>query len=170
MNLQELSVRELLLLHSDLETELLDRGVAQQMGAVVGGYAEMLVSDRLRLDRMPHQTKGFRARDRANPENKYQIKGRRMRNRNVTLSDLQLGSIRRIEDREFDYFVGVIFRLDFTVFRAAKVPYEVLIGLNDLKSTSTGHQLVLSDSALEQLGVELITDILTDRPDVDDPN
>lgn len=160
MNLHELSVRELLLLHSNLETELFARDVARQMGAVVGGYAEMLVCERLGLERMNHQQKGFRARDPNNHDIRYQIKGRRTRNRNVTLSDLQLGSIRRINQREFEYFVGVIFRIDFTVFRAVKIPYGILTGLSELKHTSNGHQLVLSASVLEEPGVECITDAL----------
>ena len=151
MGLREMSLVDLLRLYGNVETKFLRRKIMRKQGGVVGGYTEELVRSGLGLVDEGHNTKDIDAKDPRNCE-KYQIKGRRGGN-------VMLGGISSLVPRKFDFLVGVIFNKDFTVRRAAKIPYSVVVETAKLNSRNE-YNVTLTNKLLSRDDVEDIKDKL----------
>lgn len=100
-------------------------GVVRTSNNPVADYAEYLVTRALHLDLAPPVATGFDARDPVTGAT-YQVKARRLTHTNRSR---QLGFLRKIDAATppFDHLVGVLFDHDFSVLRAAQVPFKTLI-------------------------------------------
>ena len=149
MDLSKLSIPELLSFYVDVENEFIRHKISRKRGEIVGGYTEMLVCQTLGLRPTEIEMSGYDATDPEDRNKRYQIKGRRFSKRNS-----QMGAIKRLDPPGFEFFVGVIYKPDFTVLRAAKIPYGVLMELSELRRTTNGHQLSLTNKVIQRDDVE----------------
>ncbi len=156
-HLEDLSVAELLSTHGAVLEELRKRGILRSTNNPTGDYAEWLVSERLGLTLENNSARGFDATD--SHGSRYQIKGRRVTPENPSA---QLGVIRSLERREFDFLVAVVFDADWHVIRAAKIPHDIVGQLAKFRSHTNGHVIHLRPTMLVEHGVEDITSILKD--------
>ena len=149
----EMPVLKLLRTHAKAMEELVRRDIAIAADNPVGGYAEVLVCQRLGLERMPRNHPGFDGLD-ANTQ-RYQIKGRRKSKGRV-----HSGPLRHLEERRFDYLVMVVFNADFTVHRADKIPHDVVLELANYQKGNRYHIFWMTDAVRADSRVENITDLL----------
>jgi len=88
---------------------------------------------------------------------RYQIKGRR----NTALNkSTQLGVIRNLSEKKFDFLIGVIFNSDYSVAYAALIPQNMIAELSHYSEHQNGNILHLRKKILEVDGVEDITERL----------
>src|SRR6266403_5187173 len=118
-DLEHLSVPGLLALYAAIVEELRKRGITRTSNNPVADYAEHPCERALGLTRVGSSTKGYDATDEDN--RRYQIKGRRLTTHNASR---QLGVMRELNDKPFEYLAGVLFREDFQVLKACLVPLE----------------------------------------------
>lgn len=108
-------------LYADVMQEIRHRGLSKGMNNPIADYAEKLVAKALHAEVMPQSNTGFDLRGPG--DIRYEVKARRM---NRDRSSRQLSALRNLKDRHFDFLVGVLFNEDFTVYRAAIIPWEVV--------------------------------------------
>lgn len=119
--LASLSDAALLKRYAEVMQEILRRGLSKGMNNPIGDYAERLVAQALKADTMTQSNTGFDLRGPG--DIRYEVKARRM---NAARSSRQLSALRNLKDRHFDFLVGVLFNEDFTVYRAAIIPWEIV--------------------------------------------
>ena len=153
--LPDLTIVELLGVHSAVLSELKRRGVVRSKYNPTGDYAEWLVSEKLGLVLKTNSAKGFDATDQRGL--RYQIKGRRVTTDNPST---QLGVIRNLENADFDFLVGLIFDEDWRILRSAKMPHGTVSSLATFRAHQNGHIMHLRPSVFAVAGVEDITDSL----------
>ncbi len=156
-NLAGQTIAELLSLHSAVLNELKTRGVVRSKNNPTGDYAEWLVSTRLGLTLETNSAKGFDATDSRGL--RYQIKGRRVTRDNPSA---QMGVIRNLDGRDFDFLIGVVFDADWRVLRAAKISHNVVGTLATFRRHQNGHIMHLRSTVLDIPGVEDLTAALRD--------
>ena len=148
-DLTELTVAELLTTHSAVLDELRHRNVIRSKNNPTGDYAEWLVSTMLGLTLETNSTKGFDATDSQGL--RYQIKSRRVTPANKST---QLGVIRNLGGKDFDFLVAVIFNADWQVRYAAKIPHQVVPLLATYRPHINGHTMHLRPSVFDNPSVE----------------
>lgn len=156
-NLVDFTVAELLATHSAVLDELRRREVVRSKNNPTGDYAEWLVSTRLKLTLEKNSAKGFDAV--GIDGTRFQIKGRRMTPDNTST---QLGVIRNLEGKDFDFLVGVVFDKDWQVLRAAKIPHQAVVGLASFRPRINGHIMHLRPAVFADATVEDISAMLRD--------
>lgn len=147
-SMQQMNVMDLLRLHSEILTELKDRGVVRSKNNPTGDYAEWLAAKTLGLTLEDNSAKGFDATD--GKGNRYQIKGRRITDDNPST---QLGVIRNLNDQEFDFLIAVILNPDWTILRVAQIPYEQIESLASFRAHQNGHVMHLRPTVFNCPGV-----------------
>lgn len=154
-NLTDLTVSELLTLHSAATEELRSRGVVRSQNNPTGDYAEWLVSQHLGLKLETNSEKGFDARD--SDGKRYQIKGRRITTAN---GSRQLSVIRDLGGGDFDFLIAVVFDKDWNVLTAAKIPHSAVSGIATFRKHVNGHIMHLRTTIFSDPLVEDITFVL----------
>lgn len=155
MSLAFCTIAELLAKHSEVLDELRRRGVVRSKNNPTGDYTEWLVSKSLCLSLESNSAKGFDAKDADGL--RYQIKGRRVTPGNKST---QLGVIRNLDDKDFDFLVAVIFNEAWQVQSAAVIPHQVIRELSSLRQHVNGHVMHLRPSVLSHPSVRDISDAL----------
>jgi len=155
--LSELSEKELLRLHAAILSELKKRGVVRTKNNPVGDYTEWLVSRALNLTLAPNSASGYDGVD--DKGIKYQIKGRRTTPENKSR---QLSAIRKLNSKDFDYLVGVIFDEDYSVVDAVVVPHEVVCEYASYREHVNAHILHLRGAILDDPRVKDIRELIGD--------
>ena len=153
--LEKLSVSELLRTHSEIISELRLRGILRTNNNPVSDYTEWLVAKKLDLNMSQKSQPGFDAIDDTGL--RYQIKGRRRTPQNKST---QLGVIRNLSEKKFDFLIGVILNSDYSVNYAAQIPYGLVSRLSVYSEHQNGNILHLRKSVLAEIGVEDITEKL----------
>ncbi|OGO24781.1 MAG: hypothetical protein A2Z28_01440 [Chloroflexi bacterium RBG_16_51_9] len=125
---------ELLATYSELMEELRQRQVIRTNNNPVADYAEKVAIESLNLSAVGKEQKGFDAVDRKG--RKYQIKGRRLTRHN---SSRQLGVIRNLDERLFDYLIAVIFDEAFGVKEIWQIPQAFVTRYATLSQHQNGH-------------------------------
>ena len=144
--------RELLQLYRDVMEELRSRKLIRSSNNPVADYAEKVAVERLNLSRAGKENRGYDALDKQ--KRRYQIKGRRITKHN---SSRQLGVIRNIEDKLFDYLVAIIFNEDFSVKEIWKVPYQYVKENSRFSKHQNGHIFFARPNQLSEVqGIERI--------------
>ena len=126
--------QELLQHYSLLMEELRTRNIVRSSNNPIADYAEKVAVEELGLIRAGKEERGYDAID--NQGIKYQIKGRRNTKHN---GSRQLGVIRNIDERLFDYLIAVIFNEDFDIKEIWKIPYQFVKENSKHSEHQNGH-------------------------------
>ena len=152
INLTSPSNRELLKLYTELMTELRSRGIVRTSNGPGADVAEGLVAKALSLTLNAASTAGYDGID--SNGRKIEVKCRRLTRHN---DSRQLSAIRNLESAHFDFLAGVLFNEDFSVMKAALIPYQVVKDHAVFVKHTNGWKFVLRDSIWTLPGVEDIT-------------
>lgn len=134
--------KDLLKIYSLTLKTLKNMEVVRSMNSPVGDYAEWYVKKKLRLDPVNNSNKGYDATD---SEGKYQIKGRLLLEKK---DSRQLGVIRNLEEKLFDYLIAVLFDSEFNAFEIWKIPHGIIDSHARYSEHQHGHILVLHGAIL----------------------
>lgn len=154
MKLEELTTLELLQLHSEITDKLLESTVIRSANNPVADYAEFIASKGLELNLEPLSQTGYDAIDTVGC--KYEIKGRKRTNKNLG----QFSVFRGLNDKKFDYFVGILFDKKFKVEKAWKVPHNIVFEIAKYNEHVNGWRLTVNQLMLERPDVEDITELI----------
>ena len=149
------NVLGLLRVYDTVLRELRDTGVLRSNNNPVGDFAEFLVAETFNWTLTTKSTKGHDARD--DQGNRYEIKARRLASEN---GSRQLSAIRDIDGKHFDYVAGILFASDFSVFRAALIPWSIVFEKSVYVGSTNSSKLILNEIIWEMEGVSDITEQL----------
>jgi len=138
----------LLHLYCDLMEELRERNIVRSGGNPVSDYGEKIVAERMNLKLSMGSNKGYDAIDE-NTGNRYQIKSRRLTKHNGT-SSKQLGIIRNLDQKLFDYLVAVIFDEFLEPKEIWQIPFDVIPKYSKFSEHQNGHILILAGDILQE--------------------
>lgn len=155
MNLNSLSVKELLNLHSSIIDELKHRKIVRTKNNPIGDYTEWLVAKALGLELATNSSAGH---DGVDSEGiKVQIKGRRITPENKSR---QLSAIRKLDDKDFDQLAAVIFDENYEIIDAVLIPHEVIAEYASYRSHVNAHILHLKGKILNDPRIQDIKKLL----------
>jgi len=143
MDLRELSVKELLQLHSSIINELKRRKIVRTKNNPVGDYTEWLVAKGIGLELAGNSSTGYDGIDSEGV--KFQIKGRRVTPDNKSR---QLSAIRKLDEKTFDQLAAVIFDENYEIIDAVLIPHEVIGEYAKYRSHVNAHILLLKGPIL----------------------
>ena len=152
MDISGLSPFALLALHAQVADELRARGITRSSNNPTGDLAEYLCCKAFHWSQAGNSNRSIDAVDSKGI--RYQIKGRRMTRYN---NSRQLSAIRNLDGAQFDFLVGVLFNEDYTVMRAALIPYTVSLQRASFVQYTNSHKFVLRDDVWSAAGVRDIT-------------
>ncbi|HZO52698.1 MAG TPA: hypothetical protein VFB63_08275 [Bryobacteraceae bacterium] len=154
-DLTGLSNREILALYALLMETMRERGLVRSANGPAADIAEGLVAKAFLLTLNTASTAGY---DGVDPSgSKIEVKCRRLTRRNPSR---QLGAIRNLEDAHFDSLAGVLFNEDFSVFRAALIPFHIVKEQATFVAHTNAWKFVLRDTVWSLPGVQDITERL----------
>ncbi|MFA6320280.1 MAG: hypothetical protein WCY36_00290 [Candidatus Omnitrophota bacterium] len=156
IDVSKLPLSKILILFGDLMDELKKRGVVRTRNNPVADYAEWLTVRVFSLGIQTSSNKGFDAIDKKGI--RYQIKGRRL---DASNPSRQLGVIRDLDKKGFDFLIAIIFNKDFTIHDAYKIPHELIGEYARYSKHQNGYILHLKGKILLAKGVENITGALS---------
>ncbi len=155
IGLGQLSHAQLLQTYAAITEELRHRGIARTANNPVADYTEWLVCEKLGLQQEKNSNAGYDATTESGE--KIEIKSRRLTRHN---GSVQLSAIRNLDHHHFDYLVGVIYEVDFTIRYAVKIPHRLIASNSRFSKHSNAHFLNLTPAVLKQTDVENITEML----------
>ena len=123
---------------------LLEAGIVRTRNNPVGDYAEWVVKEELNLKLEKNSKSGYDATDKKGI--RYQIKGRRVTSKNKSR---QLGVIRDLNEKKFDFLVAVIFDEQFNVIEAYKIPHKIIKNHSKYSEHQHGHLVHLKGEILK---------------------
>jgi hypothetical protein len=167
MNLEKLSVHELLGLYCDTIAELRHRGVLRTKNNPVGDYAEWLVSVAFGLTLANNSSASYDAISESGK--KIQIKARRVTADNKSR---QLSIMRSLDKQDFDELIIVIFDELFQIDSAFSAPHAVLEKYATYKPRVNGHILhargaFLADPLVQDITAELRAVVNSSKPSIE---
>ena len=151
MDLDVYNASELLALHAKISNELEQRKITRSANNPTGDVAELIFCKAFDWNQENNSKKGY---DAYLGEDRFQIKGRRLDNGR---GSRQLSFIRAIETKPFDFLAAVIFNLDYTVWRAALIPFDIVQAQAKPVKHVNGHRFLLRDSVWDEVKVEDVT-------------
>ncbi len=151
-DLKAQSVASLLGLHVEILDELRAREILRSANNPTGDYAEYLCCRAFGWEQMANSAKAY---DALADGVRYQIKGRRLHDRNRSR---QLSAIRDLSG--FDFLAGVLFDHQYGVERAALVPADIVRRWATSVSYTNSYRLLLRDEIWSEASVTDITDDL----------
>ena len=150
--LKNMDEQRLLKLYSELMEELRDGELIRTSNNPVADYAEKVAVEYMGLIRLGKEERGYDAVGKN--KRRYQIKGRRVTKHN---GSRQLGVIRNLDEKLFDYLIAVIFNEDFSENEIWKVPYRFVKENSRFSKHQNGHILIANPELLSAgKGVERI--------------
>lgn len=162
LDLKPLSIKTLLSLQADTLSELRQRGVIRTSNKPTGDLAEFLFCKAFNWCMSSNSQSGYDAKCEQGV--RYQIKARQLIKNNN--SERQLSALRRIEDVNFDYIAAALFNSDYSINRAAIIPYQVVIDRNPYYSAHDNkHIFYLTDDVWNLDGVQDVTKRLIETLD-----
>jgi hypothetical protein len=135
--------------------ELRRRGLIRTGNNPVADYAEWLVAQCLSLQLAKNSKAGYDAM--AADGTRYQVKARRLAGGS---GDRQLGVIRNIQQRGFDYLIVVLFDPNLAVQEMWQLPYDLVYEKAQYNRHQNGHVLFARDSVLADPRAERLSDVL----------
>lgn len=150
IDLKPMSVAELLGLYANILEELRGRGVVRTANNPVADYAETLFCQAFDWQRADKEAKGYDATD-ANGV-RYEIKARRL---TIHSKSRQVSAIR--SRHTFAFLAGVLFKEDFTIFRAALIPVAVVKRRSERAEHVNSWRFLLHDDIWAEPGVQDVT-------------
>lgn len=158
-DVKNLEEKELLELYGKLMEELRRRKLVRSSNNPVSDYAEKIVCEKLGLSLQKKSSKGYDAVDE-NTGTKYQIKARRLTRHNKSR---QLGVIRNLDQKLFDFLIAVIFNESFEPIEIWRIPRATIPKYARYCQHQNGHILVLTGEVLEDKTVTSISGWTEDR-------
>lgn len=155
MNFAEYSSQALLELHAQIVQVLRDRKILRTSNNPVGDLAEHLFCKAYGLQPEKNSYPGVDVIGQDGT--RYQIKGGRCTPENKSR---QLSAIRNLADVDFHFLVGVIFSPDYSIQRAALIPYAIVKRLAKPQTHTNSYRFMLTDDVWNESGVEDITEKL----------
>ena len=152
MKLDDMKVHDLLQLHAEIADRLEKSKVIRSANNPVADYAEYIASTGLRLKLENLSQTGYDAIDSSNGD-KYEIKGRKRTNKNLG----QFSVFRGLNEKKFDYFIGVLFKKNYEIEKAWKVPHKVILNIATYNKHVNGWRLTVNKLMKDIPGVEDIT-------------
>lgn len=149
MNLPQLSLRELLALHSGILSELKNRNATRSVNNPTGDYAEYLFAQAFNWTLENNSKAGYDATDRCG--NRFQIKSRRLAENKV--SERRLGTMRNLELKNFDSLAAVLFDENYNVFKGIIIPYEGVMEIKSDQKHVNGSFVILRDTIWTMDGI-----------------
>lgn len=150
---------ELLRQFSTILNELRRRRVVRSMNNPVADLAEGMAAVALGGTLAPGSERDYDvAVGDGDRTIRYQVKARRL---NADNQSRQLGALRRMDGRGFDFLVGILFAEDFTPIRGAVIPWEVVKARSTYRSHTNAWVFHLRDDVWALPGV---TDLPLPRP------
>jgi len=157
MKLKDMSELELLRLYGSILSELRIRNVCRTENPPLGDYTEWLVATHLNLELVGNSRSGHDAIDRQGI--RYQIKARRLTASN---SSTQLSAIRNLAKSNFDFLIGVMFKEDFSIEYALKIPHALVLAQSKYQEYTNSHLFFLNNTLVKEAGVHDLTRKLSD--------
>jgi hypothetical protein len=156
IDIDDLKPMHLLALHARVAERLRECGVLRSANNPTGDLAEYLFCLAFGWDRTgrSHPAADAISKDGAT---RFQIKGRRWTRYN---GSRQLGALRGLPDRGFDFLAAVLFREDYSVERAAIIPHALVLANATAVEYTNSWKFMLRDVVWKWPGVEDATDPL----------
>jgi hypothetical protein len=155
MNLSDLSSRELLALHAKVGDELRTRDITRSANNPTGDLAEYLFCKAFGWEQAGNSHANI---DAVSVDGlRYQIKGRRLTGYHKSR---QLSAIRDLGGAHFDFLAVVLFKADYSVMRAALIPYAVAVERASFVKRTNSHRFLLRDDIWNARGVCDVTEEL----------
>jgi len=151
-SLESLSDRDLLRTYVEVMELLRARKVVRSSNNPCADYAETLVARALGLTLAVKSRKSFDGVDRRG--RRIEIKSRRVTAHNPSR---QLSAIRGLPDRGFDLLAAVLFRPDFSVWKACLIPHAQVESASTFVARTNSWRFLLRDSVWHLQGVKDIT-------------
>jgi hypothetical protein len=152
MEISRLNARQLLALHARVADELRGRGITRSSNNPTGDFAEYIFCKAFGWTQAGKSNAHIDAIGQDSC--RYQIKGRRMTRYNKSR---QLGAIRALGGAHFDFLAGVLFLEDYSVARAAIIPYAVVVEQATFVELTNSHKFILRDGVWDASGVRDVT-------------
>ena len=156
-DLTGLSAQALLVLQAAVIDEFRRRGIARTGNGPLGDYAETLFARAFGWTLEANSAAGHDATDAAGI--RYQIKGRRV---TAATPSRQLGAIRQLPERPFDYLAAVLFDGKFDILRAVLIPVVLVIDVAKPSKHTNSWRVMLSDRLIAAKGVRDVTKQISD--------
>jgi hypothetical protein len=155
MNLSKFTAIELLQLNSSILVQLKKLEIIRTSNNPVADYAEWLIARSYNLELMPNSFSSYDAID-PSTNKRYQIKSRRFNEHNRSY---QLGVIRGLAAKKFDFLAAIIFNEDYTIKEAYMIPHHIIEKYSRFSKLQNGHILVLrgilQDKRIEEITLKL---------------
>ena len=142
--------KHLLGLYCDLMEELRERNIVRSSNNPVSDYGEKTVAELLNLKLSVGSNKGYDAIDEKKGV-RYQIKSRRLTKHN---GSRQLGVIRNLDQKLFDYLIAVIFNESFEPIDMLQIPIDIIPKYSKFSEHQNGHILILAGDILQEKTVK----------------
>jgi hypothetical protein len=142
-------------LHADILDELRRRRIVRSANNPTGDYGELLFATAFGWTLNGNSSADADATDETGTS--YQIKCRRLAKPNASR---QLGFIRRLPERPFDYLAGVLVDARFRVIRGALIPFETVGPRADYVDSVKAWRFILRDTVWEIPSVVDVTEQL----------
>ena len=142
-------VRDLLQLHGRVLDELRARSVVRTGNAPLGDYAEWLFARAYGWRLEGNSSAGHDAADREGA--RFQIKARRLQTDGR--GSRQLSVLRNLEAAGFDMLAAVLFAPDYSVWRAALIPFSIVRERSARVLHVNGWRFILEDAVWSLSGV-----------------
>jgi hypothetical protein len=152
VDLDSLSVPDLLRTYTRLLQELRRREIVRSSNAPAGDYSELLFYKAFGWERQANSASGFDAK--GGDGARYQVKGRRVTRYN---SSRELSAIRKLKEKPFDFLAAVLFNEDFSISRAALIPISVVESESRYSAHVSAWRFLLKDSIWDMSGVRDVT-------------
>lgn len=156
MDLKQFELVDLLRLNSATIDELRDRKILTTSNAPLGDYAEWLFRKAFHWEPAGNSNKDVDAI--GSDGTRYQIKARRIHPRNKSR---QLGALRRLDEQNFDILAAVLFDENYTVMRAALIPYQLVFENAKRVEATNSWRFYLRDNVWTWHGVTDVSSTLS---------
>lgn len=134
IDLAELDDQAVIRLWGNAMRELRRRDLIRSSNNPVADLAERAAADHLKLTLQPKSNRGYDAVDEAGQ--RYEIKSRRVTAANRSR---QLGQLRNLEQRPFDYLVAVIYDEEVQLTELWKVPVDHVLACSTYRQHVNAH-------------------------------
>lgn len=155
-DLASYSVADLFSQYAAILRQLRLRNIIRTENSPVGDYGEYLFREAFGWKLAGNSEAGHDAQCSAGI--RYQIKTRRLA---APSASRQLGALRKLDQRNFDFLAAVLLAPDFSVLKAVLIPYDVVLAHSIYGAHTNSWRLILDDRLIGTQGVRDVTESVT---------
>ncbi|ABD82009.1 hypothetical protein Sde_2749 [Saccharophagus degradans 2-40] len=153
IDLSSFNTIELLRLQTKVIGELKGRSIVRTNNNPLADYAEYLAAKALGLELCVNSQTGHDGKDVHGL--RYEVKARRV---TTTNPSRQLSSIRKLNEKHFDWLLAIIFDEAFIVDQAILLPHEAIADYATHRDHTNSHILVMKGAVLKDQRLKDITE------------